>query len=214
MSGCVVSASDGPTGAAPFGFPPRSSSLGVMRGIGQPSRSSLGTTLRLRVQAGCAAIGILVERVSDGIHRFPTMRNRGSVAECSEIRRFDASCIDSLQRRLTRSCRMGLFTGVWRSRGVGRLLAMSPDPMTLETPTVIEQIAQIVGWLPKREVAAGDVRSGLVVIQAHATMGSLRRGDLLGFQAHVLRLKPSPLRTVLNRRVVQLVEDAAIAAGA
>lgn len=76
--------------------------------------------------------------------------------------------------------------------------------MTDDMPTVLAHIAQVVGWLPRHEDAAVDVRRGLVTIEARVAANSLSRGDLLGFQAHVRRLNHSPLRAVLSRRVGQL----------
>jgi hypothetical protein len=72
--------------------------------------------------------------------------------------------------------------------------------------TVLGQIAQLAGWLPKREAARGDVLRGLADIERHVAGGCLSRGDLLSFQAHVGRLTGSPLRTLLNRRIAQLGE--------
>jgi hypothetical protein len=77
--------------------------------------------------------------------------------------------------------------------------------MSATMSTVLGQIAQLAGWLPKRETARADVLSGLAD-ERRVAAGCLSRGDLLSLQAHVGRLTGSPLRTLLNRRIAQLGE--------
>jgi hypothetical protein len=78
--------------------------------------------------------------------------------------------------------------------------------MSSTTSTVLGQIAQLAGWLPKREGARADVLRMLPDIEQRVAAGRLSRGDLLTFHAHVGRLKGSPLRTLLYRRIAQLGE--------
>jgi hypothetical protein len=78
--------------------------------------------------------------------------------------------------------------------------------MSATMSTVLGQIAQLAGWLPKRETARADVLSGLADVERRVAAGCLSRGDLLSLQAHVGRLTGSPLRTLLNRRIAQLGE--------
>jgi len=78
--------------------------------------------------------------------------------------------------------------------------------MTSATSAVLGQIAQLAGWLPKRDAARADVLRGLADVQRRAAAGCLSCGDLLSLKAHVGRLTGSPLRTLLNRRIGQLGE--------
>jgi hypothetical protein len=79
--------------------------------------------------------------------------------------------------------------------------------MSSTTSTVLSQIAQVVGWLPARDLARADVLSGFALIERHVDADCLSRVDLWNLQADIRRLTASPLRSLLNRRVAQLEEQ-------
>lgn len=75
-----------------------------------------------------------------------------------------------------------------------------------EATTLLENIDQVVGWLPKYEAPRQDLLSAVAQVGQHLASETLSRGEILNLQVHVLRLQGSPLKTLLNRRVAELGE--------
>ena len=75
-----------------------------------------------------------------------------------------------------------------------------------EAATLLGHIDQIVRWLPKAEPPRHDLLSALTHLERHLAHDALPRAEILNLQVHVLRLKGSPLKTLLNRRVAELDE--------
>jgi hypothetical protein len=75
-----------------------------------------------------------------------------------------------------------------------------------EATCLLEQIDQVIGWLPKREPPRQDLLRAVAQMEQHLTSQTLSRGEILNLRVHVLRLQGSPLRTLLNRRVAELGE--------
>jgi hypothetical protein len=75
-----------------------------------------------------------------------------------------------------------------------------------EATALLDQIDQVIGWLPKREAPRQDLLRAVAQMGQHLASETLSRGEILDLQVHVLRLHGSPLRTLLNRRVTELGE--------
>jgi hypothetical protein len=77
---------------------------------------------------------------------------------------------------------------------------------TVEATTLLAHIGQVVHWLPKREAPRADLHREVARMEQHLATETLSRGQILNLQVHVWRLQGSPLRSLLNRRVTELLE--------
>ena len=78
--------------------------------------------------------------------------------------------------------------------------------VTLEATTLLAHIGQVVHWLPKREVPRTDLHREIARMEQQLATATLSRGAILSLQVHVWRLQASPLRSVLHRRVTELLK--------
>jgi len=78
--------------------------------------------------------------------------------------------------------------------------------VTLEATTLLAHIGQVVHWLPKREAPRTDLHREVARMEQHLAAETLSRGQILNLRVHVWRLQGSPLRSLLNRRVTQLLK--------
>ncbi len=69
---------------------------------------------------------------------------------------------------------------------------------------LLQNIDRVVRWLPACESARTDLLAGVAEMERQLATTTLSRGLVLNFQVNVLRLRSSPLRTLLSRRVTQL----------
>ena len=78
--------------------------------------------------------------------------------------------------------------------------------VTFEATTLLAHIGQVIHWLPKREGPHTDLHREVARMEQHLAAQTLSRGQILNLQVHVWRLQGSPLRSLLNRRVTELLE--------
>jgi hypothetical protein len=85
------------------------------------------------------------------------------------------------------------------------------DMPTIDTPsigdwrkatTLLQQIEQVVHWLPKYEPPRQDLVRGVAQIQSSPE--TLSRADILNLRVHVRRLRGGPLKTLLKQQVNEL----------